>query len=201
MHHIDGLFRSNPERQRRIAGFSLIELMITVVVLGVVMGIAIPSFRYVHNSGRITAPSNELVASIQLARAEAMRRNARVVMCSSANNTSCSNSSSWAGWIVFADTDRDGTVDAGETIIKAFTVAAPATVTSSSNVTQGKLVFRSDGFPRNTGGTLLQAKIGVCAAVTMPAENARDVTIGQGGSQIFVVRRNGGGACAAPSNT
>ena len=109
------------------AGFSLVELMITLVVMSVAMAMAVPGFRYLNNSSRITAPANELVAGLQLARAEAVRRNARVVLCGSSDGASCAGGSNWGGWIVFADTDSDNTVDAGEDVLMTYAVQAPAT--------------------------------------------------------------------------
>lgn len=192
--------RLTPRQWQKALGFSLVELMITVVILGVVMSMAVPGFRYINNSSRIAAPANELVASLQFARSEAMRRNARIVLCGSADGASCVGGSNWAGWIIFADTDRDNTVDAGEPVLRTYSVQAPATVQSSAAITGGALIFRSDGFARDTAGAVLQAKLGVCVVTSLPSDNARDVTIGSG-TRIFVARRSGGGACGAPSDT
>ncbi len=173
--------------------------MITVVVLGVLIAMAIPSFQYVTNSSRITTPANELLAGMQLAKIEAVRRNARVVMCGSSNGTGCSGSGTWDGWIMFADTDRDGVADNNEPIIRSYSIAAPATMQSSSNISNGKLMFRSDGFPRDTSGNLLEGIIRVCVPVTTPSDNGRDITVSKGG-RAFIARHSGSGACAAPSN-
>lgn len=181
-------------------GFSLVELMVTVVILGVLLGLAIPGFRYINNSSRITAPANELVASVQIARAEAVRRNARVVLCNSADGASCTAASTWTGWIVFADADRDATVDVGEVVLSNYRVAPPATVQSSAAVTNAALVFGSDGRARNTAGGLLQGVVRICVATTLPNDNVRDVAIGTGGSRLRIERRSAA-ACAAPGNS
>jgi len=174
--------------------------MITLVVMSVAMAVAVPGFRYLNNSSRITAPANELVAGLQLARAAAVRRNARVVLCGSSNGTGCAGGSNWDGWIVFADTDSDNTADAGEEILMTYTVQAPATLQSSAAMTAGTLVFRSDGFARDTAGALLQATVRACVATTIPSDNVRDVTIGTG-TRVFIDRDTGNGACGAPANS
>ncbi|MBB1088048.1 GspH/FimT family pseudopilin [Lysobacter sp. SG-8] len=186
-------------RRAQVAGFTLVELMITVVVLGVLLALGIPSFRYVSNSARLSTPANELVASLQLARAEAIRRNARTALCSSSDGAACAGAGAWQGWIVFVDADRNGAVTAGEEVLKQFTTPASINVTASPALNNGVLTFRSDGFARDTAGNLLTARIGVCMATTFPADNVRNVTLGAG-SRPFIERVDANGACNAPAN-
>ena len=96
--------------KRRARGFTLIELMVTVIVLAVVAAIALPNMRMLIRSNRLTGQANEMLASLALARTEAIRQNTSpvgnrdVVLCPSANGTSCS--ANWSdGWIVATRTD------------------------------------------------------------------------------------------------
>ncbi|GAB3343405.1 GspH/FimT family pseudopilin [Marilutibacter aestuarii] len=180
-------------------GFTLVELMITVVVMGVLLAIGVPSFRYVQNSARISAPANELVASVQLARAEAIRRNGRMALCSSSDGATCAAGGAWNGWIVFADADRNGAVTAGEEILRRHVVEAPVVVEASPALADGVLTFRSDGFARDSAGDPVTAAIGVCVAATIPTDNVRNVTLGAG-SRAFIERTSGNGACAQPAD-
>ncbi len=67
---------------------------------------------------RMTAAANQLMGQLSLARSEAIKRNAMVVLCKSKNGTSCSDESAWQkGWIVFTDDNNNHEVDAGETVI------------------------------------------------------------------------------------
>jgi type IV fimbrial biogenesis protein FimT len=88
-------------RIRRVAGFTLIELMVTVAVLAVLISLAAPSFSNAELTSKLAGNANRLSASATVARSEAIKRNAVVVVCMSANGTACTTSGSWAqGWIV-----------------------------------------------------------------------------------------------------
>ena len=99
-----GLRRSNYLAVRfgvcAVAGFTMIELMVTLAVLAILLGIAVPSFSQFSFSSKLRSYSNEIVASAVLARSEAIKRNQAVTLCVSSNGTSCASGSWESGWIV-----------------------------------------------------------------------------------------------------
>ena len=91
-------------------GFTLIELMVTIAVAAILLGIAVPSFQDLVIRNRLATKANELITALNLARSEAVKRGIWVTVCKSANSTAsssdCSDSGSvnWVqGWIVFVD--------------------------------------------------------------------------------------------------
>jgi type IV fimbrial biogenesis protein FimT len=74
-------------------------------------------------NNRLTSIANDLLADLATARSEASKRRGRVTVCKNANgagaDTTCSTTSSWSdGWLVFVDTNGNGALDAGETILR-----------------------------------------------------------------------------------
>lgn len=89
----------------RLAGFTLIELMVTVAVLGILLGIAVPAFNDIVRDNRAATATNDLVAAVLLARSEAVKRRASVELCRrNAAGTACAAGADWAGgWLVLAN--------------------------------------------------------------------------------------------------
>lgn len=187
---------------RRVRGYTLVELMVVIIIIGVVSAAAFPSFREMTNANRLTGAANEMVASLQIARAEAIRRNARVVICPSVNGTACGGAN-WRRHISFVDANRDGAAD-NALVLRDTVIDAPNQVVGSAAITAAnRIVFRADGRARanvTADAAILAGKISVCMATTRPAANIRDVQIGSG-SRISVVARSGAGACTVPTNT
>jgi type IV fimbrial biogenesis protein FimT len=86
-------------------GFTLVELMVTIAVFALLVAIGVPTFREVALGGRLSAAANNLLASVQLARSEAIKRNLAVTLCASTDGTSCDDGADWnQGWIVHDST-------------------------------------------------------------------------------------------------
>ncbi len=93
-------------------GFTLIELMIVVVLIAVIAAIAAPSFANMIRDNRLTTQANNLLASLQLARSEAVSRGVQVTVRRAGNNNGV-----WEqGWQVFTDWDADGQFDGNSNV-------------------------------------------------------------------------------------
>jgi type IV fimbrial biogenesis protein FimT len=100
----------NVERKK---GFTLVELLITIVVISILLAAAVPSFMQAIKNNRVTGQASSFVISSQMARNEAVKRGAGTTMCAAnADMDGCSGSNDWSsGWIVFSDLNRDGAIN------------------------------------------------------------------------------------------
>lgn len=86
-------------------GFTLIELMVTLMIAVILITIGIPSFQNIVRNNRTTAIANEMLTALYFARSEAIKRGISVTVCPSADQATCA--ANWAaGFIVFADNDN-----------------------------------------------------------------------------------------------
>lgn len=103
-------------------GFTLMELMIVLALAAVILAIGAPNFREMRQNNRLTAAANDFLASVQLARTEAVKRQTSVSICPSddpaADDAGCSDGE-FSRWIVFEDADGDCARGAGEPLIRA----------------------------------------------------------------------------------
>lgn len=64
----------------RDRGFTLLELMATITILAILLGIGIPSLTAFIQNSRVTSQANGLVSSFHLARSEAIKRGVQVTV-------------------------------------------------------------------------------------------------------------------------
>lgn len=147
-------------QRRSIRGFTLIELMMTILVLATILLLAVPGYRSFVNSNRLTAQANELVSDFSMARSEAGARSRQVQACIAASSTSCATTGSdWAaGRIVWVDTNGNGSLDAPGEIIKYVPpLDGGVTLVASGPSNTASLIFQPYGGV--TGGSTWTFKL------------------------------------------
>ncbi|MDX1518382.1 MAG: GspH/FimT family pseudopilin, partial [Woeseiaceae bacterium] len=173
------------------SGFTLYELMITVIIIGVVLSFGVVNLADFTRNGRMTSTANDLHAAFHLARSEAARSRAPVTICASDNAMAASPAcaGSWEdGYIVFADTDGDLSAGAGEAILRRH-AAVEEGVSMTFADDAAYFSFAPSGLGRgNVGGNPAVSQVILC--------DDRGNTIGPGGgsaARLFVVTPLGRG--------
>jgi type IV fimbrial biogenesis protein FimT len=135
-----GVYNQKRQSMNAQRGLTMIELLISMLILGILSAIAVPSFQKLIVSSSITSDANSLMSDLAIARSEAARTGGPVTVCLSSNGTSCATSATnWSmGRIVFTDNATGGTVgtvDSGETILRyTATIANSSNIITASNV-------------------------------------------------------------------
>nr|WP_255595780.1 GspH/FimT family pseudopilin [Lysobacter sp. BMK333-48F3] len=92
---------------RRAAGFTLIELMVTIGIAAILLALALPSFTESIRSNRVSTATNQMLATFNLARAEALRSKSRAWICPHAGGNACGTN--WnQGLLIWTDENGNG---------------------------------------------------------------------------------------------
>lgn len=155
------------------AGFTIVELMITVSLASILLAVAVPSFNQMIVGGRLTAQSNEMVAALSLARSEAIKRNANVTLCRADNNsTNCVTAAgAWQNWII--------RTNAGTVVRQGNVNTFGGTLSMRSTLVNDQVVFGPDGLARTGAAMVADHTITLCAQRRVD-RNVRQITLGRG---------------------
>ena len=142
-------------------GFTMIELIMVLTIGAIFMIAAVPGYQALIQNSKVVAVINQLSASLNLARMEAIKRGSRVSVCPTGNNTftACGDNTQWgAGWIVFTDADSNNAIDSVNDRVK-ITAETPGRteISSSSDI----ISFDGSGFASSGAATLTKQAINV----------------------------------------
>jgi type IV fimbrial biogenesis protein FimT len=100
-------------------GFTLVETMTTLAVASILLTATVPPMQDFVIRNRMSTEVNTFLASLYLARSEAVKRLQDVSLCPTTTGISCDNSNNWdQGWMVYADVDNDNTYSSGDVVIQ-----------------------------------------------------------------------------------
>ncbi|MDZ7653499.1 MAG: GspH/FimT family pseudopilin [Burkholderiaceae bacterium] len=194
------LSRSTPRpaasRQLRSAcahGFTLIEVLVVMTISAILLAIGVPMFNSSIASMRASEGANSLVASLELARIEAIRRGTTVSLCrvTSTDPTACDGAAAggfaagdWAaGWMVFADvggsvvgTFQNGTDERIQIQVPVAVGTATRTQILNTAGAVDVITFRPDGL-RVTAGAQLNFRVAYPQAAQGTALSCRSVVV------------------------
>lgn len=128
------------DRRATNAGFTLIELVVTIAVAAILTAISVPAFRSFLLNDRSMTQATSLLLSLNLARSEAVKQDlsSGVTVCPSSDGATCNGSANWAqGWIVL-----------GSSANAPIGVVAPLAAGSTLSVNPtgtSQVTFNSDG--------------------------------------------------------
>jgi len=115
-------------------GFTLYELLLTLALVAIIGGLAVPSFAKIAANGRLRAEVNALFDAVHLARKESIMRRSVVSLCPSSDGERCEPGFDWSrGWIMFSNRDRDDPpmLDPGEPLLQVHRTAANVRITAN----------------------------------------------------------------------
>jgi type IV fimbrial biogenesis protein FimT len=174
-------------------GFTLIELMITLVILGILITVGVPSLADFVATQRVRTTASDLMADMAFARAEAIKESRRVIMQRVAGATS-----TWKdGWNICVDLNGDNTCSAGEIRKSATPLSGRTKMCATTAELGNNIVFRPDG--RIVRNTAVAANDGILISDDFDDGNAannraRLVFLGVSGRPSMQIQ-DGGASC------
>lgn len=170
---------------RQQSGFTIIELLIVVTIVGVLSAVAAPSLRTMIITNQVRTATSDLLNDIAIARSESAKRSQRVVMCASTDMNTCSGSAWGSGWISFVDANNNlqrDTSDASEPLIRVKEPVPTAVKIVTTPSTLANIGFRSFGIidsaktfvvcPSTTGTGILGRSINITTMGRVQTVNA-----------------------------
>jgi type IV fimbrial biogenesis protein FimT len=139
---------------KRQSGFNLTELIIVVAIVAILLGIGLPSYRYITNSYRMSSEVNGLLGDLMYARAESIKEGQGVTVCVS-DGVNCLGTTAWqSGWVVFSNPNGVANPPAGSILRTQAQFTGPGGVADTFIASNGvgAVTYNREGFATTAAG-------------------------------------------------
>jgi type IV fimbrial biogenesis protein FimT len=170
-------------------GFTLIEIMVAIAILGILAAIALPSFTSTIRRFRTDSIRDDITASLRFARSEAIRTGSPITVRRIPASATCTANTAIAGtwdcgWQV---------LDSTNAVIQQSTVPSGFSVTETSTIAADSVVANRWGQFSSTSRLIIAPVISGTATASDPSANA--LCLGTGGKLINVKQYSGSVTC------
>lgn len=167
----------NTSYPKRCAGFTLVELTLTLAVAATTLHFGVPSMQQSLTTNRLAAQTNLLISSLYNTRSEAIKRNTRVTLRKTGTN--------WEdGWMIFTDGNDNALFDAdqGEELLHQQTAISGASTLRGNRFVKDYISYTGDGGSRTKSGAFQAGTLMLCDRhQSRDPRHARAIIIGSSG--------------------
>lgn len=165
MYNAEGDHVRMSDKRHLQSGFTLLELIITLAISAILIGLAMPSLQSLIGDSEMTSTTNEFVYSLQTARSEAIKRAGSVGLCPStapeADEPVCDGTDYARGWIVFFDADGNGSRETTDQIVLQAEERSSRFIFTSDAAFAQRIYFGPSGTSINPVGVPLSGVINI----------------------------------------
>lgn len=147
-----------------LKGFTLLESLVVVALVGVLLSLAVPSMSDWRQRHQLQAQAEGLLDSLVLARSEALRRQQRITLCPAALGLGCDAQGQWhQGWRVFVDANDNADWDPGELLVAAHEALPAEFVLGATGSVRRYFSYGPDGRSQSTSGAFMAGTWRFCS--------------------------------------
>ena len=161
---------------RSMAGFTLVELLVSLAVLAILTAVAVPGLAQLGHQARMSMLGNQFLGDLANARSEAIKRGRRVVLCKSEDGLVCTSTGHWSqGWLVFEDTNNNGLRESTETRISVVEAQPPGWTVKGTFSGAHYVSYHPMGHSKLVSGAMQGGTLTICRTSAEPTDGLQVV--------------------------